>query len=149
VPNIPIGYIGLSLGPQRSKGASKNCGTHRVNGRYVIIHIKLRQKCLNYYSCNLVLFNFPGDNAKSSNEFPWISIWRLVKPHASYCVDIPQSTLAASCVCRIVPIAACDSIKKFVAVYVWNARDQWHNWRVEGVRTAFPCQAKCKNRAPA
>ena len=28
----------------RSKGASENCGTHRVNGRYIIIQIKLRQK---------------------------------------------------------------------------------------------------------
>ena len=25
---------------------------------------------------------------ESSNEFPWISIWRLVKPYANYCVDI-------------------------------------------------------------
>jgi len=25
---------------------------------------------------------------ESPNEFPWISIWRLVKPHANYCVDI-------------------------------------------------------------
>jgi len=25
---------------------------------------------------------------ESSNEFPGISIWRLVKPHANYCVDI-------------------------------------------------------------
>jgi len=23
-----------------------------------------------------------------SNEFPWTSTWRLVKPHANYCVDI-------------------------------------------------------------
>jgi len=22
-----------------------------------------------------------------TNEFPWISIWRLAKPHANYCVD--------------------------------------------------------------
>ena len=28
---------------------------------------------------------------KSSNEFPWISIWRLVKPHANYCVDIVKA----------------------------------------------------------
>ena len=25
---------------------------------------------------------------ESSNEFPWISIWRLAKPHANHCVDI-------------------------------------------------------------
>jgi len=28
--------------------------------------------------------------------------------------------------------------KELVAVHVWNALDQWHNWRVAGVRTAFP-----------
>jgi len=45
----------------------------------------------------------------SSNEFPWISVWPLVKPHARYCVDI---LMAASCVCWIVPIVTCDSIKR-------------------------------------
>jgi len=25
--------------------------------------------------------------------------------------------------------------KELVAVHVWNASDQWHNWRVAGVRT--------------
>ena len=25
---------------------------------------------------------------ESSNEFPWIAVWRLVKPNAIYCVDI-------------------------------------------------------------
>jgi len=56
-----------------------------------------------------------------------------------------QSTLAASCVCWIIPIVTSDSI---VAVHVWYAPDQWHNWRVAGVQTAPPCQAKCKKRAP-
>jgi len=32
-----MGYIGLSLGPQDPRGAPTNCGTHRVNGRYMII----------------------------------------------------------------------------------------------------------------
>jgi len=44
-----------------------------------------------------------------SNEFPWISIWLLVKPHADCCVVNTQSTLAASCVCWIVPIVTCES----------------------------------------
>jgi len=38
-PDLPIGYIGLSLGPQGPKGPPTNCGTHRVNGRYMIIYI--------------------------------------------------------------------------------------------------------------
>ena len=44
-----------------------------------------------------------------SNEFPWTSIWPLVKPHADCCVDNAQRTLAASCVCWIVPIVALES----------------------------------------
>jgi len=34
VPDLPIG---LSLGPQDPRGHPTNCGTHRVNGRYMII----------------------------------------------------------------------------------------------------------------
>jgi len=37
-----------------------------------------------------------------------------------------QSTLAASCVCWIVPIAACTLSKELVGVHVWNAPDQWY-----------------------
>jgi len=28
VPDLPIGYIGLNLGPQDPRGSPKNCGTH-------------------------------------------------------------------------------------------------------------------------
>jgi len=35
VPDLPVGYIGSSLGPQDRRGAPKNCGTHWVNGRYM------------------------------------------------------------------------------------------------------------------
>jgi len=44
VPDLPIGYIGLSLGPQDPRGPPTNCDTHRVNDRYMTIQIKLRQK---------------------------------------------------------------------------------------------------------
>jgi len=56
-----VGYIGLSLGPQDPRGPPKNCGTRRVNGRYMIIYIKHRQK---FMPRNLVLFNFRGENAR-------------------------------------------------------------------------------------
>jgi len=36
-PDSPIGCIGLSLGPQDPRGPPTNCGTLRVNGRYMII----------------------------------------------------------------------------------------------------------------
>jgi len=32
---LPIGYIGLSLGPQDPRGPPSKCGTHWVNGRYM------------------------------------------------------------------------------------------------------------------
>jgi len=32
--DLPIGY---SLGPQDPRGPPKNCGTRRVNGRYMIM----------------------------------------------------------------------------------------------------------------
>jgi len=31
------------------------------------------------------------ETAQSSNEFPWISLWTLVKPHACYCVDVVKA----------------------------------------------------------
>jgi len=37
VPDLPIGYIGLSLVPQDPSGPPTNCGTHIVSGRYMII----------------------------------------------------------------------------------------------------------------
>jgi len=36
VPDLPIGYIGLNLGPQDPRGRQKT-GTHTVNGWYMII----------------------------------------------------------------------------------------------------------------
>jgi len=32
-PDLPIGCVGLSLGPQDPRGPPANCGTHRVNWR--------------------------------------------------------------------------------------------------------------------
>jgi len=37
VPDLPIGYIVFSLGPQDPRGTPTNCGTHRVNGRNMTI----------------------------------------------------------------------------------------------------------------
>jgi len=37
VSDLPIGYIGLSLGPQDPRGPPANCGTHKVSGQYMII----------------------------------------------------------------------------------------------------------------
>jgi len=42
-PDLPTGYIGLSLGPQDPKGPPGNLGTHRFNCRYMITPTNIRQ----------------------------------------------------------------------------------------------------------
>jgi len=56
----------------------------------------------------------------------------------------------AGCVLRLLNRTDCyvTLSKELMAVHAWNAPGQWHNWLVAGVRTAPPCQAKCKSRAP-
>jgi len=43
VPDLPIGYIDLSLGPHDPRGPLANCGRHRVNCRYMISSAIIRQ----------------------------------------------------------------------------------------------------------
>jgi len=64
-PDLPIGYIGLSLGPQVPRGPPKT--VVRLESMAGVSSFKLnfvKNVCLNYYSRNLVLFNFRVDNAK-------------------------------------------------------------------------------------
>ena len=65
----------------------------------------------------------------SSNEFPWISIWRLVRPHANYCVDILTAPWLRPPFAESYRLRRVTLSKELVAVHVWNAPDQWHNWR--------------------
>ena len=74
---------------------------------------------------------------ESFKEFPWISIWRLVKPHANYWVDILKARWLRPAFARTDCYAVTIS-HELVAVHVWNAPDQWYNWRVAGMRTAPP-----------
>jgi len=61
----------------------------------MIIQIKLRQNlCLNYYSRNLVLINFRGDNAR---VFQRVSMNLNMTVGQAAC-QYTQSMLAASCV---------------------------------------------------
>jgi len=39
-PDLPIGYVGLSQGPQDPKSPPTNCGTHRFNWRYCIWSVR-------------------------------------------------------------------------------------------------------------
>jgi len=63
----------------------------------------------------------------SSNEFPWISVWRLVKSHANYCVDILTARWLRPAFAESYRLRCVTLSKELVAVHVWNA--QWHNWR--------------------
>ena len=67
----------------------------------------------------------------SSNEFPYelISIRRLVKPHANYCVDILKARWLRPAFAESYRLRRVSLSKELVAVHVWNAPDQWHNWR--------------------
>ena len=114
VPNLPTGYI----------------WSFRLNFVKIL--------CLKYYSRNLVLFIFRGDNPKSSNEFPWISIWRLVKLHTNYRVDILKARLLLPAFAESYWLIRVTLSKEVVAVHVCNAPHQWHNWWVAGVRNAPP-----------
>ena len=103
--------------------------------------------CLIYYSQIYFYSTFVVVMPKSSNEFPWISIWRLVKPHANYCVDIPKARCLCPAFAESYQLIHVTLSKELVAVHVWNAPDQWHNWLVAGGKPP-PRQAKCQNRAP-
>ena len=81
---------------------------------------------------------------ESSNEFPWLSIWRLVKPHANDCVDILKARWLRPAFAELHRLLRVALSKEVSAVHVWNAPDQWHNWRMAGVRTAFPCKLSLK-----
>ena len=81
---------------------------------------------------------------ESSNEFPWISTWRLVKPHADYCVDIFKARWLRHAFAESYRLLRVTLSKEFVAVHVWNALDQWHNWRVAEVRTSPSAKLNAK-----
>ena len=79
---------------------------------------------------------------ESSNEFTWTSTWRLVKPRANYCVHILKTRWLRPAFAESYRLLRVTLSKELVAVHVWNAPDQWHNWQVAGVRTAASTTAK-------
>jgi len=87
---------------------------------------------------------------EASNEFPWISIWRLVKPHANYCVDILKA--------RWLRPALLNRADCYVWLYLKNL---WQfvfkmyliigitdGWQSCEPPPPLPTYCKCKNRAP-
>ena len=94
-PDLPIGYIGLSLGPQDPRVPPANCGrpTHRVNCRCVVSSINIPQNFTFYLnsSWNLVLFTysliFRIDNSRVFQRVYMNLNMTVVKSHADYCID--------------------------------------------------------------
>jgi len=83
---------------------------------------------------------------ESSNEFPWISIWRFVKPHANDCVEILKARWLRPAFAES-SIVTCDSIKRTCGCSCLKCT--WSMAWLTGGRGSNlpPCQTKCKNRA--
>ena len=71
----------------------------------------VKNSCLKYYSRNLVLFNFRGDNARVFQRVSMNLNMTVGQAACQLLCQYTQSTLTASCVCWIVSIVTCDSIK--------------------------------------
>jgi len=111
-PDLPIGYVGLSLGPQDPRGPPTNCGTRRGDFRYMISSTNIRQNL--FYVLIFLEIHF-----YSPNQLPW---WQRQCLPTSFhesqndgwssrillCRYI-QCTLAASCVCWFVSIVTYES----------------------------------------
>ena len=67
--------------------------------------------------------------------------------HANYCVDILKARWLRPAFAEWYRLLRATLSRELVADHVWDAPDQWHNWRMAGVRTVPSYEAKCKNRA--
>ena len=113
VPDLLIGYIGLSLGPQDPRGPPKTVvRIESMAGIWSFRFNFVKHLCLNYYSRNLVLFNFRGDNASVFQRVSMNLNMTVGQAACQLLCRYTQSVLATSCVCWIVPIVTCDSVKK-------------------------------------
>ena len=98
----------------------------------------VKNACLNY-SRNLVSFNFRGDNAR---------VFQRVSIRVNLNMTVGQAACQLLCRYTYSTLAAfAESYrlrrvalsKELVAVHLWNAPDQWHNWR-----TALPVKLNVK-----
>ena len=100
MPDLPIGYIGLSLGPQDPRGLKQTVARiESMAGIWLFRLNFVKNLCLNNYSRNLVLYNFGGDNARVFQRVS-MNLSMTVGPAACHLLcRYTQGTLAASCVC--------------------------------------------------
>ena len=105
----------------------------------------VKNVCINYYSRNLVSFNFRGDNTR---VFQRVSIrvnlnMTVGQAACQLLCRYTHSTLTASCVCWIVPIATCTLSKELVSVHVWNAPNPWYTILFVSVDCCFLRFSEC------
>jgi len=112
VPDLLIGYVGLSLGPQNPRGPATNWYEQsqwlvydhldQTSSKFMsLITIHITIHVIQFYSTFVVIT--PG----SSNEFPLIFNKTVGQVACQLLCRYTQSTLAASCVCWIVLIVSC------------------------------------------
>ena len=87
---------------------------------------------INFFTYSDSVLITPG----SSNEFPWISIWPLVKPHADCCVDILNARWLRPVFAESYRRLRVNQVKELVTVRIWNAPDQ-------SLKVALQIRAMC------
>jgi len=106
---LPIGYVGLSLGLQDPRGIPANCGTHKVNCRYMMRSISNHQHFffIKFSVFHLIRFRF------KARVFQRVSMnLNMTIGQAAYqilWIQASQRTLAATCVLLNRPIVTCES----------------------------------------
>jgi len=101
--------------------------------------LKIVKIFLNYYSRNWFLFNFRGDNARVFQRVSMNLNMTVGQAACQLLCRYIQSTRAASCVCWIVPIVTCNSIKRTCGCSCLKCT--WSAAQLTGGR--------CANRPPA
>jgi len=110
---LPRGYIGLRLEPQVPRGPPANCGTF-FNCRYMISSIAFVKILYLHYSWIVVIFHSFRLRVDNARIFQRVSMNLNVTVGQAACRLLcryrpTQCTLAASCICWIVPIVTCES----------------------------------------
>ena len=136
-PDLPIGYVGLSLGCQGPRGPPANCGTHWVNYRSMISSINICQNFMprllfmNFSSIHLITFRV--DNTR---VFQRVSMkFNMTVGQAACRLLCRYRQLKAACGCVLCLLIRTDCYvwirRKNLRPFVFeNAPD--HNWRLYG-----------------
>ena len=113
-PDLPIGYVDLSLGSQNPRAVQQT--VVRIESIAVTVYDKfdiytfVNNLCFSFlFICSDFVSMPPG----SSNEFSRISEWPLVKPNADRSVDIIEALWLRLAFRWIVSIVMCELGNRF------------------------------------